>query len=366
MRLALVFVTIIHGLIHLLGWVKAFNITPVLQLTQPISKASGMLWLLAMILLLMAAYGLLMRRDWWWMVAMVAVLLSQALIIMQWQDARYGTVLNVVIGIAVLAGWAGWSFYKTFTTDAIAITHVKGSEINQIIAAKDLAHLPEPVRKYLAYTGVINTPRLHHVRILFDGEMRGMGQDWFPFESEQYNSFDIPNRLFFMKALMKGMTVPGYHTFRDGDAQMTIRLFSMYPIVHHEGREMDIAETVTVLNDMCILAPASLVYAPILWETIDSQTVRATFTHKDVTISASLLFGPDGQLINFISDDRYDLSGKQPMRYRWSTPMSHYKTFHGIRVPAYGEAIWHYPDGEFAYGKFYLRDIRYNGVIGEG
>ena len=366
MRLALVFAVIIHALIHSMGFVKAFDLVPIKQFTLAISRPSGMLWLLAMIMLLSVAAGMLLKREWWWMVALPAIVLSQGLIIQQWQDAKFGTALNVILLLATLVGMAGWMFYRSFTEDVVEVTTLNSHDANKLISKEDLAHLPVPVQRYLEYTHVLNTPRLHHVRIVFDGEMRGMGEDWFPFESEQYNSFDIPNRLFFMKARMKGMTVPGYHSFRDGDAEMTIRLFSVYPIVHHEGREMDIAETVTVLNDMCILAPASLIYAPIQWETIDSQTVRATFTHKDVTISASILFGPDGQLINFISDDRYDLSGKQPMRYRWSTPMSNYKTFHGIRVPAYGEAVWHYPEGEFVYGKFYLRDIQFNGVIGDG
>ena len=26
----------------------------------------------------------------------------------------------------------------------------------------------------------------------------------------------------------------------------------------------------------------------------------------------------------------------------------------------YGETIWHYPDGEFIYGKFKLKEIKYN------
>jgi hypothetical protein len=32
----------------------------------------------------------------------------------------------------------------------------------------------------------------------------------------------------------------------------------------------------------------------------------------------------------------------------------------GYNVPTYGETIWHYPDGAFCYGKFYLKEIEYN------
>jgi hypothetical protein len=63
-------------------------------------------------------------------------------------------------------------------------------------------------------------------------------------------------------------------------------------------------------------------------------------------------------LINFISDDCYAVNDMK--QYRFSTPMKDYKLFDGRNVPTYGEAIWHYPEGEFIYGKFYLENIEYN------
>ena len=38
-------VTLTHGLIHLMGFAKAFNYAEISQLTQPISKNTGWLWL---------------------------------------------------------------------------------------------------------------------------------------------------------------------------------------------------------------------------------------------------------------------------------------------------------------------------------
>jgi hypothetical protein len=47
-------------------------------------------------------------------------------------------------------------------------------------------------------------------------------------------------------------------------------------------------------------------------------------------------------------------------QYRFSTPITDYKNINGRNVLAFGEAIWHYPDGEFVYGKFKLQSIQYN------
>ena len=360
MRLALVFATVIHGLVHLLGFATAFNLLTVTELTQPVSRPGGILWLQAALLFLFVAAGMLMKKNWWWMLAILAVILSQILIIGHWQDAKFGTFLNILILCAAFVGYAEWKFYRSYLTDVhqSLIQAMPGAE--DLILDEDLDRLPVLLQKYLRYVGVVNTPRLRNVSIQFDGEMRGKGKDWFPFQSEQFNTFDKPCRMFFMRGKMKGFNVPGYHVYKEGSASMTIKLFSLFTIVHNKGDEMDRAETVTVFNDMCITAPASLIDPRIGWEEVDSQTIKGIFTCNGITISALLYFNDQGQLINFVSDDRYDISGKSPLKLRFSTPMSAYSNIRGFNVPTYGEAIWHYPEGEFVYGKFNLKDIQYN------
>jgi len=46
--------------------------------------------------------------------------------------------------------------------------------------------------------------------------------------------------------------------------------------------------------------------------------------------------------------------------FPFSTPISDYKNFDGYNLPASGEVIWHYPDGDFVYGKFNFKSIGYN------
>jgi hypothetical protein len=360
MRLALVFAIVIHGLVHLLGFATAFNLLTVTELTEPVSRPAGIFWFQAALLFLFVAAGMLMKKNWWWMLAIFAVILSQVLIIGHWQDAKFGTFLNILILGAAIVGYAEWSFYRRYLQDAHTALTAAVPDDADLIRDTDLDRLPLLVQRYLRYVGVVNTPGLKNVKIEFDGEMRGKGKDWFPFQSEQVNTFDPSYRLFFMRAHMKGFYVPGYHAYKSGTATMTIKLFSLFAVVSNKGREMDIAETVTVFNDMCIMAPASLIDPRIGWEEVDSQSVKGIFTCNGITISALLYFNDDGQLINFVSDDRYDISGKAPVRLRFSTPMSTYTNRHGFNVPSYGEAIWHYPEGEFVYGKFNLKDIQYN------
>jgi hypothetical protein len=157
---------------------------------------------------------------------------------------------------------------------------------------------------------------------------------------------------------MFGVSVLGYHAYKKGEATMQIKLLGLYPIVDMKKGELNKAETVTLFNDMCIFAPAALIDKRITWAVVDSSSVKATFTNQGNAISAILYFNDIGQLVNFVSDDRYAISDMK--QYRFSTPISGYKNMNGYNVPAYGETIWHYPDGVFCYGKFYLKEVKYN------
>jgi uncharacterized protein DUF6544 len=67
-------------------------------------------------------------------------------------------------------------------------------------------------------------------------------------------------------------------------------------------------------------------------------------------------------LRNFWSDDRYQTSsdGKSVKKGRWSTPLSHYRSFGPVRLASGGEARWHEPSGDYAYIELTLDEVEYN------
>ncbi|MBY0433186.1 MAG: hypothetical protein K2U26_03660 [Cyclobacteriaceae bacterium] len=352
------FILFIHGLIHLMGFAKAFGYGNMTELTKEISKPIGTIWLITAALFLVSFVFLLAKKESWPVVTLVAVVISQLLIISVWKDARFGTIANVVVLVGAILSWGSINFESQFRKDVNANLSRSNIVKTDLVTEADIQSLPQPVQKYLRYVGVLNKPKVKNVRIVFDGEMRDKGKDWFKFRSVQYNFFDEPTRLFFMKAKMFGVTVPGYHNYHAATASMDIRLFGLFAVVQMKGPEMNKAETVTVFNDMCIMAPATLIDKRFQWEAVDSTSAKATFTNGVNTISATLYFNESGQLVNFISDDRYAVSDMK--QYRFSTPMKDYKSYGQIVAPAYGEAVWHYPDGEFVYGKFNMSNIQYN------
>ena len=198
----------------------------------------------------------------------------------------------------------------------------------------------------------------------FHGRIRGgPTKPWMTFSGEQVNTYgDQPSRLFLMDAELFGLPIEVLHAFESGAASMRVRALSLFTMVDASGPEMDRAETVTIFNDLCILAPGALVNAPITWDVLDEHHVRGSYTYGTNTVAAGLTFNDDDELVDFVSDDRTAVStdGKTFTPQRWSTPISSYRGMGAWRLGTVGEGHWHAPDGEFAYLEFRLDDITYN------
>jgi len=356
MRIAFSALIAAHALIHVMGFVKAFGIAPLAQLQLPISRPMGVLWLAAAVLLLAAVALLFVAPQWFWLAGLVGLAVSQIAIIGSWNDARFGTIANIVLlaGITYAAfAWGPFGLradYERLVRDGLATA--ASSAPAQTITEADLAALPPLVQRYLRFAGVVGTPRVHGFRARMEGRIRGSATaPWMPFVAEQYSFFDPPRRYFWMEATRGGLPIDGLHAYGEADASMRIRLLSLVPVVDLGGPDMMRTETVTILNDMCILAPGSLLDPAIRWRELDAHSVEATYTNGPHTIAAVLVFDESGALVNFWSDDRPALAedGKSAIPQRWSTPVRGYRTMGPYRLASRGEGHYFPPSGEYAY-----------------
>jgi hypothetical protein len=297
------------------------------------------------------------------MAAAPGVILSQVLIISSWTDAKFGTIANAIILLPLLISILNnlpssfANVYKAEVRKGLA-----SAPSMPVVRETEIAELPAPVQKYLRYAGVIGRPQVWNMRVRCTGQIRPkMDGGWLDFESRQYNFFDNPARLFFIESSMFGLPFDGLHAYVGSTARMQIKVAAMFLAVDARGSEMNQGETVTMFNDMCVMAPATLIGKNIQWQSVDSLTARAIFTNRGNSISATLYFNQSGELINFTSEDKYlSEDGKVYKRYRWSTPMKNYKDFGGAKTASYGETSWQTPDGEFVYGKFNIEEVEYN------
>lgn len=364
MRAAFAVVLGLHAFIHVVGFLKAFGLVDAPKLSIPISRTMGLVWLAAATLLLGSAVALFAAPRWFWLLAVLGVVASQVAIVASWRDARFGTAPNVLALLAIVYGAAAWGpFGLRAEYEEAASRRIAGLTQGPRVTDADLAPLPAPVQRYLRYVGVVGHPRVRGFRVRFTGRIRsGPTAPWMAFTGEQHNFVDSPARLFSMQATMHGLPVEALHSYDERGARMRVKLLSLFPVVDAGGTEFTRTETVTLLNDMCIMAPATLVDPAIRWKQLDARSVEATYTNGPHTIRAVLVFDDAGALVNFWSDDRPALAadGITFVPQRWSTPVGDYRTNGPVRLASRGEGRYAPATGEYAYVQFDHLDVSYD------
>jgi hypothetical protein len=128
-----------------------------------------------------------------------------------------------------------------------------------------------------------------------------------PFTGKQLNTYGPrPQRMFIMDVSRSGLPVTVLHLFEDSTATMRVRLLSLVPIVDAAGTEMDRGETVTVFNDLVVLAPGAIPDAPVQWRAVDSRLqgeVLQRTARSDILLPAE---GVGAASVAFAADEDVD------------------------------------------------------------
>jgi len=357
MKIALGLLLLVHGLIHLMGFAKGWELARIDALTTEVTRTWGLVWLLATLLLTSAAVTLFALPRLWWGFALAGVVVSQVAIVSAWPDAKFGTLANLIIAACVVPALSDLrhdALGQTFRRE-VALGLARSAPTSSITEA-DLTPLPPLLATWLRRVGVVGRPRPTRFRALMHGRIRnGLDAPWLDFRVEQWSFLDRPTRLFHLVATKAGLPVEVLHHYRDGEATMRGRVASLVPILDGSGPLLSKSETVTWFNDLCVMAPGALVDPAITWREGDSRSVVGTLTVGPHTVSATLVFGDDGDLVDFWSDDRMmSADGKTFEAHRWSTPIRAHRDLGGLRLPSAAEAVWALESGPFPYATFVL------------
>jgi hypothetical protein len=93
---ALLFLMLIHGIVHLLGFLR------LRQLNNGRVSLRAFFWLSTFVAWLLSAAVLVPGYQWWYLPALISALLSQVLILQYGREASTGTLPNLIVAIACL------------------------------------------------------------------------------------------------------------------------------------------------------------------------------------------------------------------------------------------------------------------------
>lgn len=224
------------------------------------------------------------------------------------------------------------------------------------VAEADLALLPAPAARWLRRAGVVGAIPVRSFRAGFEGEMRTKpGQGWMPLSAWQLNTVDPIARVFQMR-VDAAHVIPmlGIDSYVDHTGYMRGRVLGLVTVAEGRGREFDLGELVTWVNDAVMLAPSMLLGEHVTWRAVDEHSFELTVVDGDNTVAAQVTVDADGMVADFVTQDRWYAGTDPPSRARWHTPLSGWVSHHGRWFPGHGEAVWSFEEGDFAYvrGRF--------------
>jgi len=360
MRVLFFLFIVLHGLLHSLGFLKAYQISEIKDLTLPITRPMGMFWLLGGLLFLITALLFIFGSPYWWIAGLISGIASQILTIMFWQDAKFATLPNLFILLICLLAYGGFRFDGMVKHEtALLIQQNKESIFSD---PTPLDALPLPVSRWLKKSGALYQDIPHTVFVEQELEMQLSPdqEDWYKATATQQFTLDPPGFIWDVNVEMNPfMYVAGRDKLQNGEGEMLIKLYSLLAVVHEKNNpRVNEATVQRYLAELCWF-PAAALGSNIKWQEIDSRSARATITYGEKTASGIYTFTENGDIQQFTCM-RYRDTQKDAKKLAWTAEILQVEEHNGIRIPTAMQATWELPDRDWTWLKLNVSNIQYN------
>lgn len=361
MRIALIIGIGIHGLIHLLGFFKAFGLSEISPISQPISKTHGLIWLLTSLLFVSTSILILIRDEYWWLSGFLALIISQILIIIYWSDAKFGTLANVIISVAIIIGYSRFNFRNTINSERKTLFENLNRQPPKIIDEEVLIGLPIIIQKWLANSGILGKQTISNVYLAQELKlkMKPEQSDWYSGRAEQYFTIEPPAFNWSVQMeISPALNVAGRDRFEDGKGEMIIKLLSLIPVAKAKNDQKVNQATLQRYMAEIVWFPSAALSQYITWEPIDDFSARATMEYKGTRGSGDFHFDSDGNFKKFVAMRYKDANAIKPVE--WSVIATKTEEQNGIKLPVECEASWELENGKWTWLTLKITDLRYN------
>jgi hypothetical protein len=352
LRIIFTMFMILHGSLHFIGFAREWNVTShqlsrrILSLTRNPSRLAGILWLLAGALFIIAGLLYLIRREWFWIPAAAALLVSQVMIIIYWDEARHGTWINILLLIIVIVSAAAAQFQRSTREEMKEL--LSTADNNTItITEEELKNLPSCVQKWIRQSGSVGKTFPSRVRIRQKGSLRTSPKGmWMDFSATQYVSLNSPGFVWNANINIYGIfRIAGRDKFMRGHGHMLIKPLYLFSAVNSAGPEIDQGSMLRFLGELSWF-PYAAARDYLSWEEVDANSARVTMTYGDQQVSGQFFFDDSGRFVRFEALRYGDFDGEFRQE-TWAVTTTRYRAFRGVTIGSGNEVTWKLSEGDF-------------------
>ncbi len=355
MKIAYILIVVAHGLIHLIGFLKSQGMMDPKELSMSISRGWGFLWLAAFLSIILYAGSCVVQPKWSWAFGFIGLVISQYLIFHYWQDAKFGSLPNLLILLVSLCSWGNWRFdQKTETLKEKLLLSSKAPPLSNPVDS-----LPPIVQLWLQKSGALDQPGGKNLYLTQDFKLKMTpGQkEWYSARAEQWFNTADPGFIWTLDMeMMPLVNIRGRDRFYEGRGEMLISLFSLFPMVHAvQNPKLDEGSLQRYLGET-VWCPSSVLSPYIRWEAIDSTRARAIMEYKGTRGEGIFHFSPEGEFLQFTAQ-RYMGSDEKAEKKEWIIEAIESAEMKGIRIPVLCRATWKLDAGDWTWAEIRVREI---------
>jgi len=265
-------------------------------------------------------------------------------------------LLIVAVIAAAFATWALWRWSRAIDAEIARLS--ASAQGGEIVTGAMVRSLPEPVRRYLAFSGVVGRPIPRLVRLSQRGRIRSSAEaSWMELVADEIYSTSPP--AFVWKAFFPSRRLPvvlGRDEYLDGRGSILMKALGLLRIADEGGSEaMNDASLMRYLNEMAWF-PAAYAGRNVAWRAIDENSAEVTLTDRGRSATATMFFDAEGRPVNFRAR-RYNTTTQRDEL--WETPFTQFGSFAGVTVPTAGRATWKLDGGDFTYIELEILAVAY-------
>lgn len=354
---------LVHGLLHVVGFASSVGlISPHRKWLTVMTKSqlaiAGACWLITGVLFILSAILFYVKWDFYWAILLPAFIFSQVLVVMFWPLDKYGTGVNMIVLVVIVASTGSYSFDRKASRE-VTVLKQDARHSHEVISDERIEDLPPVVKRWLIKSGVVGKKVPVLVHVAQQGFLRTQKDSpWSTFQAQQYFSLDPP--AFVWKADMRMndfVQIKGRDKLEDGRGNMLIKAESLFPIANARGKEIDQGTFVRYMAEISWFPQAALKNY-IRWKELDANRAQAFITYGNTSVTGVFTFNEDGLPILFEAKRYGEFNGKYSLE-TWSIKTTGFKTFQGVTVGCKNEVTWKLKSGDFTWLKLEVTQLDY-------
>lgn len=231
---------------------------------------------------------------------------------------------------------------------------------SDLVPAEKLSDLPDPVRRFMEWTGVVGQPWIRTARVHQAGRFRlGLDKPWMPMKATQLFTTDPPGFVWRARFKLYGLPLMSARdSYRDGQGHMFGKLAGVVTLFDDRSEQLTQGTLTRYLSEMGWF-PTAYLGDNVTWTAVDDHSADVTLTDHGRRATGRMFFDDLGRPTLFQTTRYREVNGHYSPE-TWSARTTEYGQRGGLNIGTRAQAIWNLAAGDLEYGDFEIVEVAYN------